>query len=374
MKCKAISEKKNRIGCVMLPSSEYVFKRSGHVSKNRSLLAAMTNKQSFADGKLSNDEINWLNRRAKDGFGIITTAASHVSENGQGWVGEMGVWSDSHIPGLRDLADKLRVNGAISLVQIFHGGMKSPYDIIGDLPVCPSEMTNEEGNVTAKELSVLEIKQLVADFAKAAKRCEIAGFDGVEIHGAHSYLISQFLGKKTNQRTDEYGGSTENRFRFLAEIIESVRNVVRNDFLISVRISPKINAIGIEIEDSIEVTKMICDMDIDMFHLSCWDVFEEIGEGENMTKRFKKHIPDTIAYASTGSVWNSSDARWLMSQGADFVGVARVAIAYPDWASNLHDESYDPKRPPFTEKELFDADLSPVFVDYMRNWKGFVID
>lgn len=358
----------------MLPSSEYVFRRSGSVCKNRSLLAAMTNKQSFDDGNLSDDEITWLSRRAKDGFGIITTAASHVSENGQGWFGEMGVWNDSHIPGLRDLANKLRENGAISLVQIFHGGMKTPPELIGDVPVCPSEMRNDQGKITARELNILEIKQLVADFAKAAKRCELAGFDGVEIHGAHSYLISQFLGKKTNQRKDEYGGSIENRFRFLREIIESVRTVVRDDFLISVRISPIINAIGIEMDDSIQVTRMICDMGIDIFHLSCWDVFEDIGEGENLTKLFKKHVPENIAYASTGSVWSSADARWLMSQGADFVGVARVAIAHPDWAKNLHDQSYDPKRPPFSERELKDADLSPIFIDYMRNWKGFVSD
>ena len=359
----------------MNPSEEYVFPKRGFKSKNRSLLAAMTNKQSHEDGTLSNEEITWLTRRAKDGFGIVTTAASHVSQLGKGWVGEMGVWSDNHIEGLTKLASSLKEHGSLNLVQIFHGGMKAPFEINNVIPVCPSKMMNEStGKLLARDLKTDEIYQLIEDFSDAAKRCEEAGFDGVEVHGAHSYLISQFLGTKTNRRKDEFGGSLENRFRFLKEIILSIRKKTGEDFLVAVRISPKINTIGISIEESLEVTKMLCSMDIDMFHLSCWDSFEELEGGQNLTKLFKPYVPKNIAYASTGAIWSTADATWLMDQGADLVGVARVAIAHPDWAKGLENENYEPKPPPFTSRELEEADLSPTFIDYMRNWKGFVLD
>ena len=358
----------------MDPTEEYVFQKRGLKSKNRSLLAAMTNKQSHEDGTLSDEEITWLTRRAKDGFGIVTTAASHVSELGKGWIGEMGVWSDNHIEGLTKLSTSLKQYGSLNLVQIFHGGMKAPFEINNVIPVCPSKMMIEAtGKLLARSLENEEIYQLIEDFSDAAKRCEDAGFDGVEIHGAHSYLISQFLGLKTNRRKDEFGGSLENRFRFLKEIILSIRKKTSEDFLVAVRISPKINSIGINIEDSIEVTKMLCDMDIDMFHLSCWDAFEKLEGGQNLTNLFRPYVPENIAYTSTGAIWSTADAKWLMEQGADFVGVARVAIAHPNWAQGLSDTNYEPKRPPFTRDELLTADLSPVFVDYMCNWKGFVV-
>ena len=359
----------------MNPSEEYVFPKRGFISKNRSLLAAMTNKQSHEDGTLSDEEITWLTRRAKDGFGIVTTAASHVSELGKGWIGEMGVWSDNHLEGLTKLASSLKQHGSLNLVQIFHGGMKAPFEINNVIPVCPSKMMIETtGKLLARALETEEIYQLIEDFSDAAKRCEEAGFDGVEIHGAHSYLISQFLGLKTNRRKDEFGGSLENRFRFLKEIILSIRKKTSDNFLVAVRISPKIGTIGISIEESLKVTKMLCDLDIDMFHLSCWDAFEELEDGQNLTKLFKPLVPENIAYASTGAIWSTADANWLMDQGADLVGVARVGIAHPDWAQGLADSNYNPKRPPFTREELAAADLSPVFIDYMSMWKDFVQD
>lgn len=113
-------------------------------------------------------------------------------------------------------------------------------------------------------------------------------------------------------------------------------------------------------------------MNIDMFHLSCWNAFEKLEDGQNLTALFRPFIPQSIAYISTGAIWSTDDARWLMQQGADFVGVARVAIAHPDWAKGLQDSGYNPKRQPFTRDELLEADLSPVFVDYMSQWKGFV--
>ena len=348
----------------------------GFVLKNRSLLAAMTNKQSNEDGSLSDEEITWLVRRAKGNFAITTSAAANVTETGRGWEGEMGVWGDHQLPGLTKLATRLNSHNTISLVQLFHGGMRAPREINGVQPISASENTepNMNGEYT-REMSSTEVNEMIQSFTDAALRCEKAGFDGVELHGAHSYLICQFLGAKTNRRNDEWGGDIYGRSKFLKEIINSIRKATNKNFLIAVRISPIIEKAGIYLKDSLELARSLCQMDIDMLHISCWDVFEEVGDGneESLTKRFRNVMPADFPLISTGAIWDTKDAQWLMDEGADIVGVARVGIAHPDWPQNLIDENYQPQRPPFSVEHLASVDLSPVFIDYMKRWKNFVI-
>ena len=348
----------------------------GFVLKNRSLLAAMTNKQSNEDGTLSNEEITWLVRRAKGNFAITTTAAANVTETGRGWEGEMGVWGDHQLAGLTKLATRLNSHETISLVQLFHGGMRAPREINGVQPISASENTepNMNGEYT-REMTSTEVKEMIQSFTDAALRCEKAGFNGVELHGAHSYLICQFLGAKTNRRNDDWGGDIHGRSKFLREIIKSIRAVTGENFLIAVRISPIIEKAGIYLEDSLELARSLCQMEIDMLHISCWDVFEQVGDGneESLTKRFRNVIPVGFPLISTGAVWDAKEAQWLMDEGADIVGVGRVGIGHPDWPQHLGDENYQPQRPPFTEQHLAAAGLSPIFIEYMKRWKNFVV-
>lgn len=348
----------------------------GYVLKNRTVLAAMTNKQSHEDGTLSDDEINWLVRRAEGDFAITTTAAANVTEKGRGWEGEMGVWGDHQIPGLTKLATRLNTTGTISLVQLFHGGMRAPRALNGVRPISASENTEPgmDGEYTRK-MSSTEVSQMIQSFTDAAVRCEEAGFSGVELHGAHSYLICQFLGTKTNRRPDHWGGDINGRSRFLLELIKSIRAATGERFLIAVRISPIIEKAGICLEDSLALAQILCGVEIDMLHISCWDVFESVNDGieDSLTRRFRNVIPENFPLISTGAVWGTEDAQWLIDQGADLVGVARVGIAHPDWPRNLNDPNYLPKRPPFTEDHLRSVDLSDVFIDYMKRWKNFVV-
>ena len=352
-----------------------LFARTNIHAKNRTLLAAMTNKQSLDDGRLSKDEIHWLVRRAKGEFGITTTAAANVTETGRGWEGEMGVWGDHQLEGLTEMATQLEETGTISLVQLFHGGMRAPADLNGQQPISASYNTEPHLNGSyAREMSEIEIISMIQSFTEAAVRCEKAGFHGVELHGAHSYLICQFLGSKTNRRTDSWGGDIWERSRFLREIIHSIRNETNKDFLISVRISPIIESIGIALDESLELTKILCDLDINMLHLSCWDVFQSSEAGNSLTKEFRKFVPENVVFISTGSVWTARDVNWLLQEGADIVGVARVGIGHPDWPTHLHDLNYNPQRPPFTVEHLLNAGLSPRFISYMKRWKNFVVD
>jgi len=361
----------------MYPSSQFTLPRTGRILPNRSVLAAMTNKQSREDGSLSDEEIKWLVRRAKGGFAITTTAAANVTEHGRGWEGEMGVWGDHQLPGLTEMAMQLKATGTLSLAQIFHGGMRAPMALNGVQPVSASENT-EAGmdGLFTRALTHQEVLDMIQSFTQAAVRCQKAGFDGVELHGAHSYLICQFLGSITNRREDEWGGDLMARSKFLRDMITSVRKATGPDFVLAVRISPIIEKAGIFLEESLELAQLLCQMDIDMLHISCWDVFQGVAgdeDGPSLTKRFKEVVPNAIPLLSTGAIWSSIDSQWLMDEGADLVGVARVAIAHPDWPMHLDDPDYSPQSPPFTEQHLLDVDLSPVFVEYMKRWKDFVI-
>ena len=364
-------------GDYMNSTDDFLLPRTGKLLKNRTVLAAMTNKQSHENGILSHEEKKWLVRRAMGEFAIITTAATNVTEHGRGWFGEMGVWGDHHIPELTNLAIELKKTGTVSLAQLFHGGMRAPQSINGVQPISSSANT-EPGmdGIFTRALEHSEILEMIQSFTDAAIRCQKAGFDGVELHGAHSYLICQFLGTITNRRDDEWGGDLEGRSKFLREIIKSIRFATGPEFLITVRISPIIENIGVYLDDSLNLASMLSQMEIDMIHISCWDVFEKINDentSKSLTRCFSEIIPDNMPLISTGAIWSSEDAQYVLDEGADLVGVARVGIAHPDWPKYLEDISYSPQRPPFSEKHLLDVDLSPVFVEYMKRWKNFVI-
>jgi 2,4-dienoyl-CoA reductase-like NADH-dependent reductase (Old Yellow Enzyme family) len=170
--------------------------RGGARAKNRAAVAAMTNKQSHADGTLSDDELAWLTLRAAGQFGIVTTCAAHVAKDGQGWPGELGFWSDSLVPGLTRLARALKGEGAVALAQIFHGGLRADPAVTGERPWSASE------SPAARVATEDDIRRVIGQFADAAARARTAGMDGVELHGAHGYLLTQFLSTTENKRED----------------------------------------------------------------------------------------------------------------------------------------------------------------------------
>ena len=181
-----------------------------------------------------------------------STAATHVLEQGQGWEGEFGTWSDHHAEGLTAMAEAITRHGAIGLAQLFHGGMRAPEALTGVQPMSAS--VNELGGDlgTSQAMSEQNIREVIDGFGAAAQRCEQAGFHGVELHGAHGYLIAQFLGAGTNRRTDAWGGSQQKRTQLLAEIISEVRRQTGPNFLVGVRLSPELKACGMNLADSLE--------------------------------------------------------------------------------------------------------------------------
>ena len=207
----------------------------GPAWKNRFMLAPLTNTQSHPDGRLSDEEFHWLTKRATGGFGLVMTCAAHVQRIGQGFPGQLGVFGDEHLPGLTRLAAEIKAQGSVSSVQLHHAGIRSPEALIGEKPVGPSE----DAETGARALSTAEVEQLAENFIEAAVRAERAGFDGVELHGAHGYILCAFLSGETNRRNDRWGGSLENRARIVRTIIDGVRSRTRPDFQLGLRLSPE---------------------------------------------------------------------------------------------------------------------------------------
>ena len=359
------------------PSNTFIFKQSGLISRNRAVLSVMTNKQSLPDGTISQQEIAWLTHRARGGFGIITTAAAHVSKHGQGWEGELGVFDDKHINQLKVLTKSIHKYDSLVFAQVFHGGMRSPQSITGLQPISASIVPSEVSDTNfSYQASESDINKIIHEFTHAAIRCYESGFDGIEIHGAHGYLISQFLATEINQRADVWGGGINNRSKLLIDICRSIQKNVPNSFVVGVRISPEIPELGIALNDSINLVSILKDEGLDFIHISCWDAFSRSKAYPNnrktLTEWFTENINGLPPIISTGSVWSTSDAQNLMNQGADLIGVGRVAIAHPNWANNLSDNNYSPQRPPFSIEHLQSSSLSDVFIEYMKNWTGFV--
>ena len=340
--------------------------------KNRFMLAPLTNTQSHVDGRLSDDELNWLDMRAKGGFGLTMTCASHVQAVGQGFPGQLGVFSDDHVEGLTRVAAAIRDQDSVSIVQLHHAGNRSPKDLIGEAPVCPSD--DEETG--ARALSKSEVEALTEDFILAAKRAELAGFDGVEIHGAHGYIIGQFLSPDINQRNDEYGGSLENRSRLLFDIIQGVRDRCRADFNIGVRLSPE--RFGQRLADIREVAqRLMSEAKIDFLDMSLWDVFKEPEEEEFKGRSLLSYFADldrgNVKLGVAGKINSGPAAAECLAQGVDFVLIGRAAILHHDFPVQVEkDPDFTAVKLPVSADYLRSQGLGEDFLVYMSGWKGFV--
>ena len=346
----------------------------GPAMKNRFMLAPLTNMQSHADGVLSDDEFRWLVKRAEGGFGVTMTCAAHVQAKGQGFPGQLGIFDDKHLPGLTRLAAALNKTGTHSVVQLHHAGMRSPAELIGEAPHCPS--ANDE--FSARAMSLDEVKASRDAFIAGAVRAEKAGFHGVELHGAHGYLICQFLSAEVNKRTDEYGGSFENRARFLYECIEGVRAQCGKDFSLGVRLSPE--RFGMDLGEILGLAgALLKDERIDYLDMSLWDCFKPpVGAGpgdKTLVELFGALPRGRTTLGAAGKILTGADCQRATDAGLDFVVIGRGAILHHDFPQKVAaDPGFVPIALPVPEDHLKAEGLGPAFLTYMKTWKGFVAE
>jgi 2,4-dienoyl-CoA reductase-like NADH-dependent reductase (Old Yellow Enzyme family) len=340
--------------------------------KNRFMLAPLTNCQSLPDGRISAEEQRWLTMRAAGGFGVVSTCAAHVQAIGQGFPGQLGVFSDQHVAGLSGLAQGLVAQGAVALVQLHHAGIRAPKELTLEAPVGPSE----DAKTGARGMTTAEVEQLIEDFAEAAKRAERAGFDGVELHGAHGYLLCLFLSERYNRRQDAYGGSLENRSRILFSILGEIRARCRAEFIVGVRLSPE--RFGVQLPEVREVAQGLIDSGrVDFLDLSLWDCFKEPEQAELKGRSLMSYFMDLdrkgMPIGVAGKIHEPADAERVLALGADFAILGRAAILHHDYPNRLAaDAKFSPVKTPVTRAYLRAEGLSEPFVRYMQNWAGFV--
>jgi 2,4-dienoyl-CoA reductase-like NADH-dependent reductase (Old Yellow Enzyme family) len=345
----------------------------GPAAPNRLWLAPLTNTQSHPDGRLSEEELHWLALRARGGHGLTMTCAAHVQAGGQGFPGQLGVFSDDHLPGLTRLAAAVKDAGSLASLQLHHAGIRSPQELVGQ-PVGASD----DAETGARAMTGDEVGQLVDDFATAAVRAERAGFDGVELHGAHGYVIAQFLSPEINRRSDRYGGSLENRARLLFELVAAVRGRCGPDFQLGVRLSPE--RFGLRLGEVRDVAaQLMVSGDLDYLDMSLWDVrkkpVEEDFQHRPLMEWFTELDRGTTRLGVAGKVRTGAEAAQTLQQGADFAMVGRAAILHHDFPEQVRrDGGFVPVPTPVSPDHLSGEGLSPVFVEYMRNWRGFVAD
>ena len=344
----------------------------GTILKNRFMLAPLTNTQSHTDGKLSDDEYRWLIMRAQGGFGLTMTCAAHVQAIGQGFPGQLGIFSDDHLEGLSKLASGIKSENSLAVVQLHHAGMRSPADLIGQAPVCPSDHTD----TNSVGLSSEGVKELIEDFICGAERAEKAGFDGVEIHGAHGYILAQFLSGTINQRQDEFGGCIENRMRPITAIIDGIRARCRPDFLLGLRLSPE--RFDVHLPDIVEVAKNVLSAGkIDFLDMSLWDSFKEPEDqafrGRTLLSYFTELKRGNVALGIAGKLRNPEEVNQAMAADIDFVMLGRAAILHHDFPRQMKiDPNFTPIKNPVSADHLRKEGLGEAFITYMSGWKGFV--
>ncbi len=328
--------------------------------KNPWVLAPMTTYSSLPNGDLSPDEEPYLQRRAKGGFGTVITAACAVHPSGRAFEGQWASWDDAFLPSLRRAADAIHGGGATAILQIHHGGRSCPPEKAVGGPICPSAVAAERpGAPTPREMTEGEIERTLDDFASAARRAVAVGFDGVEIHGANTYLVQQFVSPHSNRRTDRWNADD---LRFPTELCRRVRESVGPEAAVGYRFSPEEpETPGIRLDrterllDALLGTRTLDDLHISLRRYDGPSMHDEASEP--VLRRIARHIADRLPFIGVGGVATSGDADAARALGADFVAVGRAAISDPEWPRHI--EGGEPTRPYLPQGDFGDLCTLP---------------
>ncbi len=345
----------------------------GNTMRNRFMLAPLTNLQSHDDGTLSDDEYQCLLMRAQGGFGLTMTCATYVREDGKGFPGQLGIWSDKHVVGFERLAHAIKAAGSLAAVQLHHAGMRSPRELVGGTPRAPWD----DEKTGARALTTAEVEQVIEDFILAALRAERAGFDGVELHGAHGYLIAQFFDAENTQRSDRFGGSFASRTRILFDIIDGIRARTNPSFQLGVRLSPE--RFGVTLAEARQLAQqLLSDGKLDYLDMSLWDVFKEPVEsafkGKPLIDYFTGLERGNTRLGVAGKIMDAKTAQACIDSGADFVIIGRGAVLHHDFPEQVKNNAqFESIARPVTRDYLRKEGLGPAFIDYLAaGWQGFV--
>lgn len=309
--------------------------------KNRLVVPPMLTEFAAEDGRLTERYIRYYEEKARGGWGLIICEDNVIDPKGPGFKCIAGIWSDEMMDEHRELVKRVHAagDGVKVAIQIYHAGRESHSALIGQRPVAPSPIQDPLIGQTPRELSTSEVEELVEQYAQAARRCREAGYDAVELHGAHGYLINQFLSPFSNKRTDRYGGNFRNRLRFPLEIIQRTKQLVGDDYPIIYRISAEeLVEGGLTIEDSKAIAICLEEAGIAAIHTSggvyktqaqvCAPTAQKTAVFSDFAMNIKKVV--SIPVITVNKIVYPEIAESLLREGkADFVAMGRASIADP---------------------------------------------
>jgi len=326
--------------------------------KNRILMAAMGNNFSHPDGTVSDRAIAYYCERAKGGAGLIITEASPVSLSGRHREKGISAYNDFFLPGLRRLVSSIHAHGSAAALQLHHAGRIADPKISGIPALAPSPIPREPGLPAPKEMTGQEMQEVINEFGAAAFRAKEAGFDAVEVHGAHGYLIHQFFSPRTNKRQDLYGGRSENRARFALEVLKKVRHEVGESFPVFFRLSAReFVAGGYPLEEAMDWALELERAGASAIHVSAGTTESLAGAAyviPPMALPEAFHVPLAAAIKkkvripviAVGRLGTPEVAARVLEEGqADLVAVGRAFLADPHWPCKLVQGKRDRIRP-----------------------------
>ena len=320
----------------------------GAVLKNRLVMAPMTTCTGFYDGTVTGELVEYYRDRAGS-IGTVIVECAFIDPKGPAFPGAIGIDSDNKISGLSKIAAAIKSKGSKAILQIYHGGrMVEPELIGGKTPVGPSAIAApREGATTPQALTAEDVEVMITKFGDAVNRAIKAGFDGVEIHGANTYLIQQFYSPNSNQRDDKWGGSRDNRARFPLEVLEITHKMAERfadaSFIIGYRFSPEeLEVPGIRFDDTMYLLEKLAARGLDYVHFSVGQLLRpSIVDTQDPTPLITQFIARRsarlaqIPVIGVGGVLNKADAENALEQGFDLVAVGKACIAYPDWTDRI---------------------------------------
>lgn len=317
--------------------------------KNRIIFPSITSNSAQGDGQVSSGQITYYGEIAAGGVAAVTVEAAVVSPQGKLVANSLGLWDDCHISGLAQLVEAIKNQGAAAWIQIAHVGPQGSLKINGSEPLSPSGIPfSKQGSV--KEMSRDEIQQTIRQFIEAGIRAQKAGFDAIELHAAHFYLLSSFLSPAMNKRSDEYGGTTSGRTKIVTDIIKGLRAALGNKYPLICRLNGR-ELVGSALENGIDAAELraIClelkKSGVDALHISSYDVpvpyFEkyihvpatpvpgpEIAPGifRGLAAEVKEYVQ--IPVITVGRIDSAEVAEEILAAGcADFIAIGRGLIA-----------------------------------------------
>ncbi|BCZ46420.1 hypothetical protein psyc5s11_24870 [Clostridium gelidum] len=353
----------------------------GITVKNPIVMAPMTTFSGNLDGTVSQEELNYYKARSKN-TGIVITATTYVSESGKGFPGQFAAYSDEFIPSLKSLADTIKSEGAIAILQMVHAGRMALSNEIpnGDTISASAIPAERPDAITPREMTEKEIEDTIKDFGKTAKRAIDAGFDGVEIHGANTYLIQQFFSPHSNRRQDTWGGSIDKRMNFSLAVINEVKKVVKeqgkDNFIIGYRFSPEeIENPGITLQDTIKLVDVLANQGLSYLHASLnnfWQTsIRDLEDKDPIVLKILKTINGRVPFIGVGSISTPEDAIKALKSGADFIALGREIIMEPEWMTKVYNEKYSEIRTTLSKKDEKILDIPTPLWNVIVNTAGW---